>query len=58
MAALLASHLSAVLALFLVLAYGKFVHGFYRFAALLRFATDTRQAPSGGKKGPETSSRD
>jgi hypothetical protein len=31
---LLALHLGAVLALFVTLPYGKFVHGFYRLAAL------------------------
>lgn len=33
---LLAIHLGVVLALFLTLPYGKFVHGFYRLAALIR----------------------
>jgi len=34
MGRLLALHLAAVLALFITLPYGKFVHGFYRLAAL------------------------
>jgi citrate/tricarballylate utilization protein len=34
MGSLLALHLGAVLALFVTLPYGKFVHGFYRLAAL------------------------
>jgi citrate/tricarballylate utilization protein len=34
MGRLLALHLGAVLALFITLPYGKFVHGFYRLAAL------------------------
>jgi citrate/tricarballylate utilization protein len=34
MSRLLALHLGAVLALFVTLPYGKFVHGFYRLAAL------------------------
>jgi citrate/tricarballylate utilization protein len=34
MGRLLALHLGAVLALFVTLPYGKFVHGFYRLAAL------------------------
>jgi citrate/tricarballylate utilization protein len=38
--ALLAVHLGAVLAFFLLLPFGKFVHGFYRAAALLRAAMD------------------
>lgn len=42
----LAIHLGVVLALFLVLPYSKFVHGIYRAAALLRYATE-RSAPHG-----------
>jgi citrate/tricarballylate utilization protein len=38
MGVLLAVHLGVVLALFLTLPYGKFVHAIYRFAALVRFA--------------------
>jgi citrate/tricarballylate utilization protein len=34
MGRLLALHLGSVLALFVTLPYGKFVHGFYRLAAL------------------------
>ena len=34
---LLAAHLGLVLALFVTLPYGKFVHGLYRFAALLKY---------------------
>jgi len=34
---LLVAHLGAVLALFVTLPYGKFVHGFYRLAALVKF---------------------
>ena len=34
---LLAVHLGVVLALFVTLPYGKFVHGLYRFAALLKY---------------------
>jgi len=37
MGVLLAIHLGLVMALFLTLPYGKFVHALYRFAALLRF---------------------
>ncbi len=33
-------HLSVVLALFLTLPYGKFVHGFYRLVALIKYATE------------------
>jgi citrate/tricarballylate utilization protein len=38
MGVLLIVHLGAVLALFLTLPYGKFVHGLYRTAALVKFA--------------------
>lgn len=37
---LLVIHLAAVLALFLALPYGKFVHGVYRSAALFRYALE------------------
>lgn len=40
MAPLLIVHLGAVLALFVTLPYGKFVHGIYRTAALVKFARD------------------
>jgi citrate/tricarballylate utilization protein len=37
MGLLLVVHLGVVLALFLTLPYGKFVHGIYRGVALLRY---------------------
>jgi citrate/tricarballylate utilization protein len=40
MPALLIVHLGFVLGLFLTLPYGKFVHGLYRVAALLRFSAE------------------
>ena len=43
MALLLAIHLGVVMALFLTLPYGKFAHGFYRCAALLKCAVEKRQ---------------
>jgi citrate/tricarballylate utilization protein len=43
MGVLLAVHLGFVLALFLTLPYGKFVHGLYRFAALVRFHIERRR---------------
>ena len=43
MGVLLVIHLGAVLALFLTLPYGKFVHGIYRTAALLKYATESRR---------------
>ncbi|MFI4996516.1 MAG: tricarballylate utilization 4Fe-4S protein TcuB [Hyphomicrobiales bacterium] len=42
MGPLLALHLGVVLALFLTMPYGKFVHGIYRFAALVRYAQERR----------------
>jgi citrate/tricarballylate utilization protein len=39
----LALHLAAVMALFLTIPYGKFVHGVYRFAALMRFHVERRR---------------
>src|SRR4051794_21263966 len=39
---LLALHLGVVFALFITMPYGKFVHGIYRFAALLRYAKEHR----------------
>ena len=43
MALLLALHLGVVMALFLTLPYGKFAHGIYRAAALLKWAVEKRQ---------------
>jgi citrate/tricarballylate utilization protein len=43
MGVLLATHLGFVLALFLTMPYGKFVHGLYRFAALVRFHIERRR---------------
>ncbi len=40
---MLAIHLGTVMALFLTLPYGKFAHGIFRTAALLRFAVEKRQ---------------
>ena len=41
--ALLAAHLGVVMALFVTLPYGKFAHGVFRTAALLRSAVEKRQ---------------
>jgi citrate/tricarballylate utilization protein len=43
MGVLLAVHLGTVLALFLTLPYGKFVHAIYRMAALVRFHIERRR---------------
>jgi citrate/tricarballylate utilization protein len=43
MGVLLAIHLGFVITLFLSFPYGKFVHGFYRYAALVRFAGERRR---------------
>ena len=43
MGVLLAIHLGVVLALFLTMPYGKFVHGIYRFAALIRYALERKR---------------
>lgn len=40
---LLAAHLGVVMALFATLPYGKFAHGVYRTAALLKWAIEKRQ---------------
>ncbi len=52
MALLLAVHLGFVMALFLTMPYGKMAHGFYRCAALLKFAIEKRQ-PSHLKLSPD-----
>jgi citrate/tricarballylate utilization protein len=44
MASLLVVHLGVVLALFVTLPYGKFVHGIYRSAALLKYALERQRA--------------
>ena len=50
MGMLLVVHLGAVMAFFLTLPYGKFAHGIYRSAALLKWAIEKRQ-PSRLKLG-------
>lgn len=47
MGTLLALHLGIVLALFVTLPYGKFVHGAYRFAALVRAARERHEMVHG-----------
>jgi len=51
MGVLLVAHLGFVLALFLLLPYGKFVHALYRFAALVRYHIERkRPLPSLGSE--------
>jgi citrate/tricarballylate utilization protein len=53
MGPLLALHLGIVFALFLTMPYGKFVHGIYRFVALVRYAQERRMMRIGGNGGTE-----
>ena len=49
MGVLLGIHLGIIVALFVTLPYGKFVHAVYRFAALVRFHLERQRT------GPEIS---
>lgn len=52
MGVLLAVHLGLVVALFLCLAYGKFVHAIYRLAALVRSHLERHRLNKIGEPGP------
>ncbi len=52
LALLLAIHLGAVMAFFATMPYGKFAHGVYRVAALLKYAIERRK-PSGLKNASD-----
>jgi len=53
MGLLLALHLGVVLALFLTMPYGKFMHGIYRFLALVRYAKERRDTQAHDAGGSE-----
>jgi len=55
MGTMLALHLGVVFAFFITMPYGKFVHGIYRFAALLRYAISSRKGflPARGGAGAD-----
>ena len=42
MGVLLAVHLGVIIAFFLTMPYSKFVHGLYRYLALVRYAREKR----------------
>jgi citrate/tricarballylate utilization protein len=50
MGTLFAIHLGCVLGLFITLPYSKFVHGFYRFGALVHYAGERRRDAQGSAK--------
>jgi citrate/tricarballylate utilization protein len=54
MGPLLALHLGVVFALFITLPYGKFVHGLYRYAALVRYTHERRRMGNDDYKSTTT----
>ena len=57
MGLLLAVHLGFVFAFFLTMPYGKFVHGLYRYAALVRHAHEQRRAHGALAPTPTTTAQ-
>ena len=53
MGPLLALHLGVVFSLFITMPYGKFVHGIYRFVALVRYARERRMMAGMRSNQPE-----
>jgi citrate/tricarballylate utilization protein len=51
MSAVLVVHLGSVLALFVTLPYGKFMHGIYRAAALVQCAIESRRISDEARRG-------
>ena len=51
MPVMLCLHLGAVLALFVTMPYGKFAHGVYRVAAMIRYSVEKRQPNRLGLSG-------
>ena len=49
MGPLLALHLGVVFSLFITMPYGKFVHGIYRFVALVRYARERQMMGHGAE---------
>jgi citrate/tricarballylate utilization protein len=50
MGPLMALHLGVVFALFITMPYGKFVHGIYRYVALVRYAKERRMMGHGAQE--------
>ena len=57
MGPLLALHLGVVFSLFITMPYGKFVHGLYRFVALVRYARERRMMAAYGLASSRSASQ-